>query len=90
MAKKRTTAQRRAAAKEAWARRKAEAAMAAIDVPPPLARVATSAPVPVTFSATREGSDLFLGVANNGSLHRVKASPEALRTLALDILRRVG
>lgn len=61
--------------------------MVEVTAPP---AVATGAIAPrVTFSATHEGNEFFLGVANNGSLHRVRAEPESLKRLALDILRIV-
>jgi len=93
MAKKRTTAQRRAAAKEAWVRRRAAAAMK--DVPKFVpdkqvfsqqAFVQPAAP-PVTISVTKEGADFYVGINNNGSLHRVKVTAETLKSMALDALR---
>jgi hypothetical protein len=92
---KRTTAQRRAAAKAAWARRRATMEKAVLANPtvrefmesnePP--RVAVSPPV--TVSVTLEGKDYYLGISNNGSLHRVRVTADALKTMALDALRLV-
>ena len=93
---KRTKAQRVRAAKEAWARRKAKAALDAAGIAKfavvPQESVAGAVEIatpPVTVSVTKEGFDYFLGIANNGSLHRVRVSAETLRTLALDALRLV-
>lgn len=99
MAKKRTTAQRRAAAKEAWARRRANAALAAVPKFHPTTPVnseaesftwvqpSSVATPPVTVSVTHEGKDFYLGINNNGSLHRVKVTPDTLKAMALDALR---
>jgi hypothetical protein len=93
--KKRTKAQRSAAAKESWERRRAAAALAAVPkfnprgLPLPAAKEFLPVPAvpPVTISVTKEGADYYVGINNNGSLHRVRVAAETLKSMALDALR---
>jgi len=96
MAKKRTKAQRSKAAKESWARRRAAAALKEVpkfagspppDLRPDVPVYVPPAPAPVTVSVTHEGRDYYIGINNNGSLHRVKVTAETLKSMALDALR---
>jgi hypothetical protein len=93
--KKRTKAQRSAAAKESWERRRAAAALATVPkfnprgLPAAVAKEFLPVPAvpPVTISVTKEGADYYVGINNNGSLHRVRVAAETLKSMALDALR---
>jgi hypothetical protein len=98
----RTTAERRAAAKASWARRKAEAAAKSANLgcnaePSNVGEVATqtmkmvaSVLSPSTASATSEGDDLYVTISQDGSLFRHKLSYQTMRKLGLDCLHLVG
>lgn len=95
MAKKRTRAQRAAAAKAAWAARRAkEAVTAAPTIGGVVEAPDTIGPLylepPVTMTATKEGAEFFLTIANNGSVSRTRVSAAALRKIGLDALALVG
>jgi hypothetical protein len=96
MAKKRTTAQRRAAAKKAWLIRKANAALAKtntfpLTLPEP-AEVATPYEAPVRIVAApkigyavKESDDIFICFGEDGSHRREKVSRELARKIYLDL-----
>lgn len=98
--KKRTKAERSAAAKASWARRRAAAAMDQAGVPKAqgptegqflreagAGSISTST---VTAVATKEGAEYFLTLSFDGTVLRHKVSETLLRKLALDALSIVG
>jgi hypothetical protein len=98
MAKKkvRTTAQRRAAALEAWKLRRLRGAAK------PTKNHRTPLPViqfeqesigltgPTTAVAIREGSELYVTISFGGSIFRHQLSRDTMRKLGLDCLQLVG
>lgn len=97
--KVRTTAQRRAAAKAAWATRRLRGANKPTSVrkghvtPPPIGIDFGRDPSivqPTTAAATREDSELYVTVSSGGSVHRHQLSRDTMRKLGLDCLQLVG
>ena len=99
--KVRTTAQRRAAAKAAWALRKlktAELPTATVKghkttVPSvDFAKLKTVdfAGTHTTAAATREGSELYVTISSGGAVHRFPVARDTMRKLGLDCLQLVG
>jgi len=97
MAKKRTTAQRRAAAKAAWVIRRQNAALASAKRPTPnktpLPKIdygAYSSLTPTTAGATKEGDELYVTISSAGGVFRHQLSRDTMRKLGLDCLQLVG
>ena len=90
---KRTKAQRRKAALEAWQRRKAAEQLAGVPkfTPPPAVEL-PRAPIvpPSTATFTRDGESYFITVYQDGSFFRHRVQGSTAKLLAMDILRQVG
>ena len=98
-AKVRTTAQRRAAAKAAWALRrlrgdvpfkKSRRTKNHVTSPPPAVDYGAYNQTPTSAVATREGDELYVTVSSGGSVHRHQLSRDTMRKLGLDCLQLVG
>ena len=97
MAKKRTKAQRSAAAKEVWAKRKLQSAYKPTPVDWPVIEVGREphkevvyvSPPPKLGYAVREGNDIFLCFGEDGSLRRERVSLELAKKVYLDLAKLV-
>ena len=92
--KKRTKAQRAAAAKAAWARRKAAETPSPVpmDVRIQLDEVAKTvyvSPPPKLGYAVQEGNDIFICFGEDGSLRRERVSLELAKKVYKDLARLV-